>query len=471
MAVVSAVDVAVDDVSAMISIYNDSISNLNDIVSSMSFAGSTLTLSGTTRILGSLTIVSALSVADSATFSGTVGVASGFFASSTATITSGATLSSTLTVASAATFSSTGTFTSTLTASANLNVVASLCVSGDLSVAGSALISGDLAVGGNISFTDIQIQGILSHTGSQIGFYDAATASQFSSIGTVTDNTNTQAIDSQVNSAITQGLLTTNLRSPGAAGTFFFGGYYLHATSHANFPASIAHGTATRSYAAHFFVVTGDSAASDANIVVSGTSIDDEETRTAGDTETIVITAGASNRYFETTKKWLGQVTAESAGAGSAINVNYGFAKYWDNNNQNFTVIGFEAVWLGGGNDTGANLILHVHNASGWNYNAGDTASAPVLKSMRDTHVTEVNIGNGENGSWKVCGLAVSVNGAGSEGIIWSVVTTGANTFEIGNFQLHFHAVNSTVDSAMATLTQTTNAVTSALRGYGLVSA
>jgi hypothetical protein len=467
----STIDIATDDTSALVTAHNFNASTLSALFTSAA------TFSGGLTATSAVTLSSTLAVASDVVLSSTLSVVSSLHVGGSATLSgplsalTSVGLSGTLTVTSTAAFSADVTCTSTVTASANLNVTASLCVSGALSVAGSAVISGDLQVGGNISFTDMQIQGVLSHTGSQIGFYDTATISQFSSIATITDNTNAQVLGTEVNSGISEGTKTTAFRSPGAGGTFYYQGFYNFATSDAAFAASIAFGTATRSYAAHFFMVMGDSAASDVAFTVSGTSIQDDQTRSAGDTE-ILSLSGASNGYFETSKKWLGQITIESAGAASAIPVNYGFAKYWDNNNSDFTVIGTEAVWLGGANDTGADLQLLHHQASGWTYSAGSPPTEPAaITGMVSTHVTEVNIGNNEQGAWKVCGLNVSIAGGGSEGILWKAVTTGVNTFEVGNFTMHFHAVNSQVDSALATLTHTLNAVTSALRVYGLLSA
>jgi len=215
----------------------------------------------------------------------------------------------------------------------------------------------------------------------------------------------------------------------GASGTFYFGGYYDFAGTHNNFNPAVNFGTANASYAAHFFVVLGVQTVDQLTLRITGTSMDDEATRTAGDTEDIVIpNATAVDTYYETTKKWLGQV-AISVVSGTAQNCNYGWCKYWDNNNNDFVVVGLEATWLGGANDATPDIRLRHHKSSGWTYNAGSTPTPPTaLSSMNTDHVTEIQVVNNEHGAWKRDDLSTTVSGSGIEGTIIEIVTTANKT-------------------------------------------
>ncbi len=139
---------------------------------------------------------------------------------------------------------------------------------------------------------------------------------------------------------------------------------------------------------------------------------------------------------YETPEKFIGQITAKVI-SGTAKNVNYGFTKYWDNNNNNFTVKGFETTWLGGATDGAANISILHHKDTGWTYNVGAVPDPPTpLADMNTDHNTEIGIVNGEEGAWKRSNLDVDIDGALQEGTIMRI-TTGANrTFGNGSLGL-----------------------------------
>lgn len=219
-------------------------------------------------------------------------------------------------------------------------------------------------------------------------------------------------------------------------GSFFAAGYYEYGASHNDFDPALNVGTANGSYAAHPFVVTGAEAADDITIRVTGTSINDLGVRVASDTDDIVIPQGtAANSYFEA-KKFLGQVSIETVG-GTAINCNYGWAKYWDNSNSAFTVRGLDCTWHSEANTSDSDVILRHHKTTGWTYQAGDVPLPPTaLASMNGDHVTEVNTVSGQPGAWKRTNLDTDVDGAGSEGILIEIVGGAARAFVFGNFVL-----------------------------------
>lgn len=223
----------------------------------------------------------------------------------------------------------------------------------------------------------------------------------------------------------------------GGSGITYSGGHYRFGATDNDFNPLITFGTANGAYGDHIFLVAaaGAGGGTDTVIRITGTSMLDDTTRTPGDTEDLTVDdAGAAGVYYETVKKWVGQVTIAKI-SGPDILCNYGGAKYWDDNNTDFIVIGVDVTWLGGANDGAANLILRHHKATGWTYNAGSVPTPPAaIADMNTDYVTEIDILNGEEGAWKQTNLAVNVNGASAEGLIIEVVTSANKAFEIGNF-------------------------------------
>jgi hypothetical protein len=214
--------------------------------------------------------------------------------------------------------------------------------------------------------------------------------------------------------------------------TIYLGGYYeLGPTSNDFDPALTGIGSPDNSAAAHVFIVIGAVPVSTTTIRVSGVSIDDEGNRNGSDSEDITVPTDASvSDYFETSKKWLGEVTIDHI-SGTIIECNFGFAKYFDNENTDFTITGIEATWWGGADDSGADILLRHHKTSGWTYNAGSTPTPPTaLASMSTDHGTEDNVKNAESGAWKRVDLNQAVDGSGSEGVIIELQQGVSNTWQ-----------------------------------------
>lgn len=227
------------------------------------------------------------------------------------------------------------------------------------------------------------------------------------------------------------------------SGTYYTHGYYAAPSADANLTQASAtqtYGTGNQPYGAHAFVVaaaagTASGGTGAVEIEVSGTSITDAGVRTAADTEIVVadITTMTTNGYYETTKKWLGTITYTLKNASGstqttfAADFNYGFAKYEDYGNKDFTVTDIEVVGKAGANDTGFNIELLHHNDQNWTYHA--TAFAPggtVIVSMNTDYSTEQDLTNGQNFAYKRAGLSTAVTGSGLEGVIVRF-STGAN--------------------------------------------
>lgn len=212
----------------------------------------------------------------------------------------------------------------------------------------------------------------------------------------------------------------------GSSGTFYVGGYYDFASSDNDFNPAVTHGSANVSYAAHAFIVcaAGGSGGTDTVIRVTGTSINDSGTRATSDTEDLTADdAGLIGAYYETSKKWIGQISIELQ-SGPDLLCNYGFDKYWDNNNNDFRVVGIEVVGRAGANDSSPNISLIHHKATGWTYNSGSTPTPPTaVANMNTDHNTEIQFVNTENFAWKRDNLSETVLGGNGEGTIIQIDT------------------------------------------------
>jgi hypothetical protein len=221
-------------------------------------------------------------------------------------------------------------------------------------------------------------------------------------------------------------------------GIDYVGGFYEFGSTDDDFSPSINFGNTNRAIAAHLFVVTGAVPANDVTIRVTGTSITDAGVRTLSDTEDIVIPTGTPvDSYFEF-KKWLGLVSVQTV-SGTPITCNYGWAKYHDNNNQDFEVIGLESLWQSESTDTTSDLALLHHKAAGWTFNAGAEPTPPVAIARRSTDYGSDNgHQNGLPGAWKRTNLATVVAGSAAEGIIVEITSASAGVGNQSFRQLNF---------------------------------
>lgn len=228
----------------------------------------------------------------------------------------------------------------------------------------------------------------------------------------------------------------------------YVAGFYNAPSADANLDEggpTVVLGTGNISYAAHAFIVASGAGAAAGGagaveIEVSGTSITDAGVRTDPDTEIVVadITALSANQFAETSKKWLGQVTFTLQNASGStqttfsVDVNYGFNKYEDFGNRDFTLTDFEAVGEGGANDSGFNIRLLKQDTDNWTYSAAAfVPGGTVILNMNTIHGTEQNIGNGVPFAFKRAGLSTVINGADSEGLLVEITTGIANSVEI----------------------------------------
>lgn len=233
-----------------------------------------------------------------------------------------------------------------------------------------------------------------------------------------------------------------------ATGVNYISGFYDFATDDANLnqgALTVTHGSANHPYAAHAFIVSGGNGATDGSdlvLTVSGTSIQDDGTRTGGDSEVIEATAevSAADTYFETTKKWLGTITytLSSTGGGTFnYDFNYGYAKYDDFGNRAFTLTDFEIHGLADAVDTSFDIEILKHSASGWTYAAsGFAAGSTALYQLTTIYSTESDLASGEQFAFKRASISDSIDGSSGEGIIIKITTGAAKAIAYLNAHL-----------------------------------
>lgn len=234
------------------------------------------------------------------------------------------------------------------------------------------------------------------------------------------------------------------------AGTYWAAGFYELTSTDANLTQAsqtVNVGSANSSYAAHLLIVAGGVGASNkttgnVRLTVTGTSINDAGTRSASDSEVLlsdVEDAGvALNAYFETSKKWIGQVTVtlENDGTGDAttfsLDFNYGWCKYEDFGNIMFNIDEFDITGHAGANDNGFDVALVHHTSSNWVYNATAfvAPTANDITSLASTHSTEGNLDSNQQFAFKRTGLNTDVDGSASEGVVIRIVTTSSSAVD-----------------------------------------
>ncbi len=193
-------------------------------------------------------------------------------------------------------------------------------------------------------------------------------------------------------------------------------------------------GTANIAYGAHVYFVLG---ASSTNMVirVAGTSYDDTTGRTASDTEDVDTSGGVLDDYFETTKKWIGQVNI-TLQSGSAVITDYGWATYYDNTDMEFIFNAIEWIGRAGANDTGPNISVHHHKSTDWTYNAAGAILPTPLIDMQAEYVTEFTFATGQQFKFKLIGLTTTIRGDLSEGIVIGIDITQNNAISNSNIEI-----------------------------------
>ena len=242
----------------------------------------------------------------------------------------------------------------------------------------------------------------------------------------------------------TEAFITHSVSDVGNSGTHYVAGFYEAPAAHAvlTIGGTVTQtlGTAGQMDGAHAFVVASGAGGTDLVLTVTGVSITEAGVRNGSDSEIIVADTDTASvdDYFETTKKWLGQVTYTLTGASGAFTFNYGYAKYDDYGNQNIEVNLFEMTLQGGASETGFNVELLHHKATGWTYHAsafvpGTTA---IVSSLTDYTSTNDNFVSNGHVAYKRTGLSTAISGSTVEGTIIRLTTAVNNSIDYANFTI-----------------------------------
>lgn len=232
--------------------------------------------------------------------------------------------------------------------------------------------------------------------------------------------------------------LTRTFQAPGMGTTFYPLGAYIHGSTSFTPSATPQNlGTANNPYGAHAFLVLGATSA-DMVVRVTGTSITDTGTRTAGDTESINTSGGALNAYYQTTKRWIGTI-AYTLLSGTGVAVNNGMVHAWRNQGIALTLSEIEIEGRGAAADTAFDVLLIHHQAAGWTYNAGSSATHPTAVASLATDLsTESDLAFGQQFRWLRTGLSEAVPANGVDGVIVKVVTGAGDSVLFGNVTLRW---------------------------------
>lgn len=202
----------------------------------------------------------------------------------------------------------------------------------------------------------------------------------------------------------------------------YAGGFYEHAAAPDTFTAPVAFGIANTAVAAHLFVVTGADTSDDLTIQVTGNTIDDSGVRVPAAVTTISIPAGsAASTYFETSEKFNGQVLIEVV-QGTPVSCNFGYSKYYDAGNRDFSVTKLETIWESDSSDSSSNIELIHHKKTGWTYNPVGEAEPPVYASRLADYGVD-NTHKVGQGAWKRTGIGLDIKGSEDEGVLLRVVS------------------------------------------------
>jgi len=228
------------------------------------------------------------------------------------------------------------------------------------------------------------------------------------------------------------------------AGTYWKGGFYDWSTVDANLTqasASVTYG-ANVSKAAHVGIVP-----SAAGVVVGGgqvgvrvTGTQDSESGVQIAAQTAIITSDittlTANVMAECSEKFSGNVLIElyvvtGTPTSYSLDFNYGYSKYEDFSNSDFTVTGFDCEWQGGATDASPDIALYHHKPIGWTYAAtGFTpGNSEICRKSVDQAITGGTLNN-EDSAYKRVSLDTFVHGDTDEGILVQIITNANGTFQ-----------------------------------------
>lgn len=228
------------------------------------------------------------------------------------------------------------------------------------------------------------------------------------------------------------------------AGTYYKAGYYdweSTSTTISQVGPTQTLGNSLESKASRPGIVPSGPGTVDAGQVglrVIGISDSESGSQIAGVTNVIStnITELVTDTLYETDSKFSGQVTYELfVVSGSpttySLTFNYGWSKYEDFNDQDFTIKGIDCVWLSAATDSDFEIRLLHHATNDWTYaSTGFVPGGYVIASKSSDQQLAGSTINNYDGAWKRTNVDFFVDGNADEGVVIEITTGQNNTIQ-----------------------------------------
>jgi hypothetical protein len=305
---------------------------------------------------------------------------------------------------------------------------------------GALIVAGGMGVLGNITpALPVNLKELVSATNPAAGYL-----SVFAKTDGLVYSRDSTGVEEQLTNSTAFAVLADSFTSQSiGAGTYYADGFY-EVDTNSKDVGSTPHvfGDANSAASAHIFLVSsGVVTGTGVTVTVTGTSYDDNTgLRTATDSEVLTssLETSAVNEYFETAKKFIGQVNYVITGTAPSGGINIGAAKYQDAGDVDFNVVFAEGVGLAGASDSSFNLELLKHSATGWTYAAaGFVPGNSVLVDFGALYSPENQLVNAKNFAFKRVGMiAMGILGSASEGIMWRITCGSPNSVQLLNLKV-----------------------------------
>jgi hypothetical protein len=200
------------------------------------------------------------------------------------------------------------------------------------------------------------------------------------------------------------------------------------------------YGTAGKADGRHAFACFNAGGDASLTLTVSGISYDETTgTVTSNDTEVISTGIQLAHVYAETTNHWVGQITYTLTGTTGSYDFNYGFVKYDDNENQDFTVTGVDFHIFAQANASDQDIEVIHHRPENWTYAATGFVPGPsdTICDMATDYAGSTDLVANEDTHYKRTNLSTDISGSTDEGLIVRYTQTTGNAFHYCNAKIN----------------------------------
>jgi hypothetical protein len=162
-----------------------------------------------------------------------------------------------------------------------------------------------------------------------------------------------------------------------------------------------------------------------------------------------------ANKFYQTTKYWVGTITYTITPAGGATvysaTFNYGLVKSASFADRKGNITRFNVMGRAGANDSGFNIRLLLDNGVGWTYSAAAfvpgaaVGSASEIFNMNTDYNTEKNLVSGERFGYLRTDAMVSFDGTAGEGFVIEVTTSEKKAVELMTAIVFGHVITNQI--------------------------